>query len=244
MTAPLRRSLPPWALPVERAFRLMLVDKVPRDHHQSDSEFRRRRVVAVIVLIGGATLLGLSLSARPGDPKFYAWTTGLAVWWVVGGLASGPLHLGWIDLRGTRRRPIITAFALGLAVSVIFVIGSLVVREIGPLHDYVATILAHANKGSLPLVTAVTVINGIGEEVFFRGALFAAIGSKRPVVISTVIYAIVTIATANPMLVFAAFTLGFVFALQRRASGGILASSITHITWSVTMLYALPPLFH
>ena len=51
-------------------------------------------------------------------------------------------------------------------------------------------------------------------------------------------------ATANPMLVFAALLLGFVLALQRRASGGILAPILTHITWSATMLFALPALIH
>jgi membrane protease YdiL (CAAX protease family) len=33
-------------------------------------------------------------------------------------------------------------------------------------------------------------------------------------------------------------------ALQRRASGGILAPILTHITWSTTMVFALPALIH
>jgi membrane protease YdiL (CAAX protease family) len=78
--------------------------------------------------------------------------------------------------------------------------------------------------------------------VFFRGALFAAIGRERPVLISTVVYALATIATGNPMLVFAAVLMGAVFALQRRATGGILASMLTHLTWSTVLLFALPPL--
>jgi hypothetical protein len=36
---------------------------------------------------------------------------------------------------------------------------------------------------------------------------------------------------------------GFVLALQRRASGGILGPVLTHVTWSLVMLFALPPLF-
>jgi membrane protease YdiL (CAAX protease family) len=79
--------------------------------------------------------------------------------------------------------------------------------------------------------------------VFFRGGLFAAIGRRHAVVISTVIYAVATVATGNPMLVFAALALGFVLGLQRRASGGILAPIITHVTWSTVMLFVLPPLF-
>jgi membrane protease YdiL (CAAX protease family) len=89
----------------------------------------------------------------------------------------------------------------------------------------------------------VTLLNGVAEEVFFRGGLFAAIGRRQPVLISTLVYAAATLATGNPMLVLAALTLGLVLALQRRASGGILAPIITHVTWSMMMLFLLPPLF-
>jgi hypothetical protein len=137
---------------------------------------------------------------------------------------------------------VLTPLLIGLAASAIFLLGALVVREIGPLRDYVATVLDHANKGNLALVAVVTILNGIAEEVFFRGALFAAIGRGHPVVVSTLVYALATAATANPMLVFAALTLGAVLGLQRRASGGILAPTITHVTWSTIMLFTLPPL--
>lgn len=103
--------------------------------------------------------------------------------------------------------------------------------------------LDHASQGSLPLVVALALLNGIAEEVFFRGALYAAIGRRRPVLISTVVYTLATLASGNVMLVFAAATLGIVFGLQRRASGGVLSSTLTHLTWSTVMVFALPPLF-
>jgi membrane protease YdiL (CAAX protease family) len=138
---------------------------------------------------------------------------------------------------------VLTGLVLGLLAGAVFLVGALIVRQIPPLHDFVQNVLDHARYGSLPLITIVTLLNGIAEEVFFRGGLFAAIGRKQPVLISTVIYAAATVATRNPMLVFAAVTLGLVLALQRRASGGILAPIITHVTWSAIMLFALPPLF-
>lgn len=161
----------------------------------------------------------------------------------VGGLLSGPLHLGQIPFRGTLRRPVVTPIAIGLAAGVLFVVGALVVRQVPALNGYVDSVLAHANQGSLPLVALVTLVNGVAEEVFFRGGLFAAIGRRQPVLISTVVYAVATIATLNPMLVFAALVLGLVLGLQRRASGGILGPVLTHVTWSSTMLFVLPPLF-
>jgi uncharacterized protein len=227
---------------VERVVGPALIERVPRDHLQPDSEFRRRRIVVGVTIVIGATLLGLSLATKPGSGLFYPLTLAVAVVWVVGGVVSGPLHLGYIPFRGTLRRPIVTPILFGLAAGGVFVVGALVVREIGPLRSYIAHVLAHAQQGNLALVTALALVNGAAEEVFFRGALFAAIGRHRPVLLSTVIYAVVTIATDNPMLVFAAVLVGLLFALQRRASGGILASMLTHLVWTTIMILALPPI--
>ena len=189
------------------------------------------------------TLLGFSLATEPGAPGSIRSPSRWRVTWVVGGVLSGPLHLGYIPFRGALRRPIVTPIVFGLVAAGVFVLGALVVRQIDPLRDFVRHVLAHAQQGNLALVAVVTLLNGIAEEVFFRGALFAAIGRRHPVLISTVIYAIATVATGNPMLVFAAVVMGFLFGLQRRASGGILASMLTHVTWSTVMLLALPPIF-
>jgi membrane protease YdiL (CAAX protease family) len=232
-----------WRTTLESAVGRALVEKVPRDHQQSDAEFRRRRIVVAVVLVIGATLLGFSLAVRPGDNSFYVLTLAVAAVWAIGGFLSGPLHLGYLPFRGSLRRPVLTGLVLGLLAAAVFVVGALIVRQIPPLHDYVQSILDHARYGSTVLITMVTVLNGIAEEIFFRGGLFAAIGRRNPVIISTVIYGIATVATRNPMLVFAALTLGLVLALQRRASGGILAPIMTHVTWSTLMLFLLPPLF-
>jgi hypothetical protein len=220
-----------------------LVEKVPRDHLESDEAFRRRRLVVGLVLVLGSVLLGSSLSVRPGGRAFYPLTGALAAVWVLGGFASGPLHLGRISWRGSLRRPVGTPIAIGLASAAVFVAGALVVREIGPLRDYTEQVLAHARHGSLPLLAALTLLNGVTEEIFFRGALYAAIGDRHPVLISTMAYALATVATGNPMLVFAAATVGLVWGLQRRASGGVLAPILSHVSWSAVMLFALPPLF-
>jgi hypothetical protein len=37
--------------------------------------------------------------------------------------------------------------------------------------------------------------------------------------------------------------MGSLFALQRRASGGLQAPLLTHVTWSTLMVRYLPPLF-
>jgi membrane protease YdiL (CAAX protease family) len=228
---------------VRDALRRALVEPVPRGHAEPDRAFHRRRLVVAVTLVVGATVLGFSLATRPGDVAFYWLTGALALVWTVGGVLSGPLHLGRISVGAQLRRPVLSPIALGLAAAAVFVVGALVVREIGPLRRVTDDVLQHARHGSLVLILVVAVLNAIAEEVFFRGALFAAIGRRRPVAVSTAIYAVTTIATGNPMLVLAAVTLGTVLGLQRRASGGILAPILTHVTWSVVMVFALPPLF-
>ena len=220
-----------------------LIDKVERDHRQTDAEFKRRRIVVAITLLFGATLLGLSFATEQGDPLFYPLTFGLAVVWAVGSFASGPLHLGHISFRGVRRRPIITPIVIGLVLAAIFTVGGLIIRTIPPLASLTEDVIGYARANNVWIVFVILIVNGIAEELFFRGALFAAIGVRHPVLISTVIYALATIAGGNPVLVFAAAVLGTVVGLQRRAGGGVLAPILTHLTWSTTMLFALPPIF-
>jgi hypothetical protein len=93
------------------------------------------------------------------------------------------------------------------------------------------------------LIVVITLVNGIAEEAFFRGALYTALGRRYPVVISTVLYAAATMAAGNPMLGFAGLILGTVCALERRATGGVLAPMLTHFVWGLIMVLVLPPMF-
>lgn len=221
-----------------------LWDVVPRDHRESPSALRRRQLVTLGFVVLGGAVLGLSLRIEPGSAWFYPATLGLAVVWTVGAFASGPLHLGRIAHPGggDHRRPVVTPVLLGLALAGVFVVGGLVVREIPWLDEQVRSVLDFADQGSIPLLVVITSVNGVAEELFFRGAAYAAT-PRFPVAVTTVAYALATLATGNVMLAFAAVVLGLVVGLQRRASGGILAPVLTHVTWSVTMLFALPALF-
>jgi len=223
--------------------RRALWDVVPRDHRSTPAELLRRQLVTAGVVAVGGVVLGLSLRIDPGSAWFYPATLGLAAVWTVGAFASGPLHLGRIaagdDLL---RRPVLTPLLLGLGLAGAFVVGALLVREIPFLDDQVSSVLDHADQGSWPLLVLITAVNGVAEELFFRGAAYAAI-PRHPVVWTTIAYAVATLATGNVMLAFAALVLGAVVGLERRASGGILGPILTHCAWSITMLFALPALF-
>lgn len=213
-------------------------------HNEPPSTVLRRRIVVVVVLVIGGALLGYSLTRHPGDSSFYWLTLALAGVWAIGALLSGPLHLGCIRFRGRNQRPVITGTVVGLVLGGAFVVGGLIAREIPGVREYITRVLEFANYGPLALVVFITVINGIAEEMFFRGALYTALGKTYPAVISTVIYVVATAATTgNPMLGVAALIVGAVCAFERRTTGGVLAPMLTHFFWGLIMVLALPPVF-
>lgn len=183
-------------------------------------------------LVGGL-VLGLSLRVEPGSDWFYAATVGLAAVWAGGALAAGGLRPG---------RPTVAPVLVGLGLAAVFVVGALVVREVGPLADQVDSVLAFADRGSLPLLLLVTAVNAVAEEMFFRGAAYDVI-PRHPVAWTAIANAVAVAASGNLMLAFAALLLGVVLGVERARTGALAAPVLTHLTWSLTMLLALPALF-
>ncbi len=238
-----RRALRGLRAAIDRAS-APLVRSVPRDHWESDDVFRRRRRVTGATAVTGASLLGVSLSTPPGSPRFYWLTLGVAGTWVVGGLTSGPLHLGRMFGPGERlRRPVLTPVVSGVGAFGAFYAAALIARRIPILERAIGSVLRYADQGTTPLVLTTTLANGVAEEVFFRGSVYAAAGAARPVLVSTAVYGLATTATRNPALVLASVPMGLLFAQQRRVTGGIQAPMLTHAVWSALMLRYLPPLF-
>lgn len=219
------------------------ITNVAVPHHEPPSVVRRRRVIVAVVLVLGAAVLGLSMTQRPGEASFYALTLALSAVWAAGAFASGPLHLGGVRWRGRNQRPVISGATIGLLLAGVFVLGGLIVREIPPVADLVIRVLQYTDQGSWRLTVAIALLGSIAEEMFYRGALYTALGRHHPVLVSIVLYVVATLASQNLMLAFAAIILGTVCALERRATGGVLAPILTHFVWSLVMLLALPPLF-
>jgi len=229
---------------LSRQLPMPLTHVVPVEHRETAAVVRRRQQVVAGVSVAGAGLLGLSLSTKPGSKGFYATTLSVAAVWTAGGLLSGPLHLGWIQRRDEQlRRPLVTPVATGVGAFGFFYACALVAQRIPLLDNAISRVLVFAEEGNDPAVLLTTLANGLGEEVFFRGAMYAALGDRHPVVSSTAIYALSTTTTRNPALVLAAGVMGTLFGLQRRASNGLQAPVITHLTWSALMVRYLPPLF-
>ena len=212
-------------------------------HNEPPSVKRRRRIVVAIVLLLGAAVLGLALRRHPGELSFYWLALTLAAVWAIGAFVSGPLHLGGARWRGRNQRPVISGTVIGLLLGAVFVAGGLIAREIPAVSELITRVLQYTDQGPWRLTMAIALLGGIAEELFYRGALYTALGRYHPALVSTIVYVVATLASGNPMLAFAAIILGTVCALERRATGGVLAPILTHFVWTLVVLLALPPLF-
>ena len=83
----------------------------------------------------------------------------------------------------------------------VFLAGAVLVAQMPLLRGYVNDVLDYARFGSLSIVAVITLVNGLAEELFFRGALFSAVPLRHQISISTLLYMLVTVATGNVMLV-------------------------------------------
>lgn len=194
-----------------------------------------RRGVVIGTLVVGAALLAWGLTAPKDSASFYVATFSLAAVWIVGSLLAEPLRAGDAPSRWALR-----GLAVGVGLAMLFVAGAFVVNQIDALASRVDSVLDYARHGSLPLVVATTAVNGVAEEMFFRGPLFSTLPVRWQILGSTAIYAVVTMATGNVMLGFAAVLLGVVCALLRRRSGGVVGPIVTHVVWGLAMLGVLP----
>lgn len=219
-----------------------LVHPVQRTRAETPATRLRRRIAVALTVGAGAVALGFALAIPPGAPEFYLATLGVAALWIVGALISGPLHLGEGRTRdGGRSRGVLQGFLLGLILLVVFLAGALVVDRIPMLAAPVEELLDHARYGSLWIVALITAVNGAAEELFFRGAVYASLPRSFNAVGSTALYAASTLFTGVALLTFAAVCLGLLTAAQRRVTGGVLGPITSHLTWSLGMLFLLPP---
>ena len=201
---------------------------------------RRRRVVVIATAVVGAALLGGTLAAPVGSGLFYGFGVAVAATWLIGGRLSGPLHLGRSGGVVGAGRTVVAPFLLGVGLFAAFAAASLVAGRLPFLAGAVDSVLARADSGPRAFVLALALVNGVAEEVFFRGALHSAFGRHRPVLWGTALYALVTVATLNLALVVAAVVMGIAFSAEREATRGVLAPIITHVTWSTLVLFLLP----
>ena len=191
-------------------------------------------------LVAGTAFLAATLAAPPGSGPFYGLGLLSALCWITGGLWSGPIPARRSEGGPAPRREVAAAVGVGAVAFAVFSGAAVVADRVPALSDAVQDVLSRAESGPVWPVLGVALVNGVGEEIFFRGALPAAIAADHRALWSTAVYGLVTVATLNPALVAAALVMGTVFSVEREATGGVAAPIVTHLTWSTLMLLFLP----
>ena len=199
---------------------------------------RRRRVVTAATFVAGTALLSAALRVPHGSGWFTLLGVLVAVTWTVGSFVSGPIPIQ--TGRDLAWRSFVFPSVVGVAAFAGFLAAYLVVRHLPLVGSAVDGVLDAADAGPTALVLFVALVNGAGEELFFRGALHAALEPHHPAVATTVLYVVVTAATGNIALVIAAAVMGALFTLERLSTRGVLAPMLTHLTWTTLMVLALP----
>jgi membrane protease YdiL (CAAX protease family) len=150
-------------------------------------------------------------------------------------------------LRPTRRL-VVMGLVSGVALYLFFCAGALVVQGT-PLWPRIQEIL-DLTRTTAPSAAAALVIvfaTAPSEEVLWRGAVFARLTRRygpgwRPLVATTVLYALFVGLSGSLVLPLAALICGAVWTRQRQVTGSIVPSLVSHALWSLLMFLYIPGL--
>lgn len=192
--------------------------------------------VAVVALVVGTALLGITLNVDDGSWEFYAAGFGMAATWIVAYVLAPTRS------RPDRRRTVDAGIGVLAASAMfgIFIAGSWVLHRIDLFDNAIDELLRTADSSAVGWVMALAGVNAVAEELFFRGTLIDAARGRFAMTVGVVPYVLTTLPSANMALVIAAAVMGTVFAGLRVRTGALTASITTHLIWSALMILAFP----
>ena len=201
-----------------------------------DVVHRRSTRTAVVALIVGAILLGITLNVDNGTWQFYAAGFALAATWVTA-YAIAPTQP-----RVDRRRTLDACLGvlIGCAMFGVFVVGSWVMHSVHVFDHAVDELLATADSAEVGWVLALASVNAVAEELFFRGTLIDVARRRFAYAAGIGPYVCSSLPSGNIALVIAAAVMGTVFTALRMRTGALTASITTHLVWSALMILAFP----
>lgn len=218
----------------------------PADHATESpaatSKYRWLLPILGPAVLGFLGLLWVSRSAA-GSPSFYIATFVTAALWLVSWYVLGPRDFFAKPTFAQLGRGVL----IGLVAAAVFIIGALVVRGIPVLAAPVAELLQNMRVGSAPLTVMTLVLNGVAEELFFRGAahqrLRLHLNRRNAFIAQVALYTAVTVAMGVPLLLVGSVAVSALatFEVDRNPNG--VSATVVHLTWSLSMAFVLTPLF-
>lgn len=151
----------------------------------------------------------------------------------------------WTRLRPDRRL-VVMGVVSGLGLYLLFCAGALVVRQT-PLAPRIQEVVDLARATAPAGLAALVIVfaTSPSEEVLWRGAVFARMTRRygpgwRPVVATTVLYALFVGLSGSVVLSLAALVCGTVWARQRQVTGSLVPGMVSHALWSLLMFLWIP----
>lgn len=204
---------------------------------RSDGDLTRPRLVAAVAWAAGVVALGVTLRLEPGNRTFVLGALVMASVWVVGAVLVG---VGPWRGASSVGRQVLAGVGVGALAGVLCLVVGAAISRAEALAGPAQVLLAHRGTAPIAVVLAITIVNGIAEELFFRGALFGVTPARWAIPVTAVVYAAATIPSGIALLTAAGLMLGVMTAWLRQRTGGLLAPIAAHLTWSVGMLVLLP----
>ena len=182
-------------------------------------------LVVVLAVAVGTTLTTMTFRVPRDSTAFYVTGFAQAGVWTVASVACRPIM--WTGRWG-RTCEALTGIGVAVLSFFAFVGAATVGRHIGFFAGPIDSILRKADAGPALLVLALALVNGVAEELFFRGVLIDAtmrLCNGAAVAISTATYVGVTAVGGNNALTAAALVMGTVSAISRVLYAGCLSRS-------------------
>ena len=199
---------------------------------------RSQRAIACVAVVAGAVLIAATLRLPRGSGGFYAAGFALAAVWLAAAVAHGRIQ--WWGKETGHREQVAAGVVGGVVTFAVFLAAAAIGRHINLLAGPIDSVLGKADAGPVAAVLVLALVNGVAEELFFRGSLVDVSVARAPYIVSTAVYVAVTAVAGNTALTLAAAVMGTVFASERRVSRGLVASILTHLVWSTLIILLLP----
>lgn len=192
----------------------------------------------------GANGLFVSAISGAGSVGFYAATFFTAAVWLVSWLLAEQRDA----FTGNYLRESARGMALGLGLVAVFIVGAMGVRFVPTLAVPVAELLANMATSTVWLTLVTLVVNGIGEEMFFRGVaqneFDRSLKPSMAIISQIALYIAVTATMGVPLLFVAALLIGGFATMEVKRSNRLISAAVMHLTWGVGMAFLLPVFIH